>query len=72
MQKLIHQPYAKFKGWLRENGLTYADLALLLGINEATVSLKINGQSDFYLSEIKIIMKHYHLESNIFFVENVA
>ncbi len=72
MQELIHQPYAKLKGWLRETGLTYEDLALLLGINKATVSQKINGKSDFYLSEVKVIMEHYNLESNIFFTTNVA
>lgn len=72
MSKLIHAPYSKFKGWLRENGLTYADLALVLGLNEATISLKINGQSDFYLSEIRLIKKKYHLKSNIFFTDDVA
>lgn len=72
MPKYIHAPYQKFKGWLRGNNITYADLAYLLGINEATVSLKINGQSDFLLSEIQIIKRKYHLESNIFFTDNVA
>ena len=66
MRNLIHQPYSKFKGWLRENGLTYADIALDLGLNEATISLKMNGQSDFFLSEVMAIMKKYHLKSEIF------
>ena len=29
--ELIHKPYAKFKGWLRENGLIYKDIAELIG-----------------------------------------
>lgn len=70
--KKLHAPYFKFKGWLRENGLTYADLAFDLGLSEATISLKINGQSDFYLSEIRLIKKKYHLESDIFFTNDVA
>ena len=69
---LVHSPYAKFKGWLRSNGLTYYDIAVLLGLSVATVSAKINGKSDFLLSEIQIIKKEYNLDSDIFFTENVA
>ncbi len=72
MKNLMHAPYSKFKGWLRENGLTYSDLANLLGLNESTVSFKINGQSDFYLSEIRVIKQKYHLTSDIFFADAVA
>lgn len=68
----IHKPYAKFKGWLRENGLTYKDIADLLGLSVATVSAKINGDSDFLLSEIMIIRKKYDLNNTIFFTDDVA
>lgn len=68
----IHKPYAKFKGWLRENGLTYKDIAELLGLSVATVSAKINGDSDFLLSEIQIIKKKYCLKDTIFFTDDVA
>jgi len=70
--KLIHSPYAKFKGWLRSNNLTYKEIAELLGLSVATVSAKINGQSDFLLSEIQVIRKHYRLDSDIFFTNEVA
>lgn len=72
MKKMVHEPYTRFKGWLREHGLTYSDIALFLGLNEATVSLKINGQSDFLLSEIQALKDKYNLNSDIFFTENVA
>ena len=72
LMDLIHSPYAKFKGWLRSNGLTYNDIADLLGLSVATVSAKINGKSDFLLSEIQVIKEKYNLESNIFFTETVA
>jgi len=72
MNKNIHQPYTKFKGWLRENGLTYADIALDLGLSESTISLKVNGQSDFFLCEIKRIQEKYHIGSDIFFTDFVA
>lgn len=70
--KLIHKPYVKFKGWLRENGLRYADIANLLGVSVATISAKINGTSDFLLSETRIIKRTYALSDNIFFAEDVA
>lgn len=72
MRKKIHKPYARFKGWIRENGLTYADIANFLGLNETTISLKINGQSDFLLSEVQALQNHYGINSNIFFTNNVA
>ncbi len=72
MKKQSHKPYTKFKGWLRENGLTYADIASFLGINQTTVALKINGESDFLLCEIQALKQHYNLDSNIFFTDVVA
>lgn len=71
-KKIIHDPYDRFKGWLLEHHITYADLAELLGINIATVSAKINGTSDFLLSEIKLIKSNYKLPSDIFFASEVA
>ena len=68
----IHKPYTRFKGWLRSNDLTYKDLSDLLGISVTTVSSKINGHSDFLLSEIQAIKRQFHLESNIFFNDDVA
>lgn len=70
--KLIHKPYAKFKGWLRENGIIYDDIARLIGTSTPTVCAKINGQSDFLLSETKIIKKKYHLTDDIFYTDDVA
>ena len=70
--KLLHNPYMKFKGWLRSKNLTYKDVSEVLGLSVVTVSAKINGQSDFLLSEIETIKKHYDLDSDIFFTDVVA
>lgn len=70
--KNIHKAYSNFKGWLRSNNLTYKDVGALLGLSVATVSAKINGQSDFLLSEIQVLRKHYNLDSDIFFTNDVA
>ena len=47
----LHKPYNKLKGALRERGLTYNDVSKILSISKATLCRKINGDSDFYLSE---------------------
>lgn len=65
-KKHIHKPYNRFKGFLREKGLTYCDIADLLGVTPSTVSMKINGYSDFYLSEQRIIKFKYQINEDIF------
>lgn len=47
----LHKPYNKLKGALREREMTYSDVAKILSISKATLCRKINGDSDFYLSE---------------------
>lgn len=62
----IHQPYNKFKGFALENGLTYADIGQTLGITSSTVSMKVNGYSDFYVSELKLLKQKYNMTEEIF------
>ena len=64
--KLIHEPYNKFNGKLREKALTYRDLAKTLGISEVSVNHKINGTSDFFISEARSIEQAYGINVNIF------
>lgn len=47
----LHEPYNKLKGALREREMTYNDVSQILQISKATLCRKINGESDFYLSE---------------------
>lgn len=61
-----HLPYNRFKGFLREKGLTYQDIANLIQATAPTVSQKINGKSDFFWSEIQIISKEYGINYDIF------
>lgn len=72
MKGTIHKPYKKFKGWIRENGLSYQEIADFLGVNLTTICNKINGKSDFTLSEIKALKEKYNLDSAIFFTDDVA
>lgn len=66
MKKMIHKPYDKFRGFLRENRLTYEDVAKALGISTVSVGTKINGKSDFYLKEIQTIIKTFNTTFDIF------
>ena len=65
-KKLIHEPYNKLKGFMRENGIIYSHIAELLGVTQTTVSQKVNGQSDFTVSEAELIMRKYNADSKIF------
>ena len=70
--KKIHKPYNKMKVWLKDNNITYADLAVLLGRTETCIMHKINGYSDFTLSEVQAIKNEYNLSNDIFFTDDVA
>ena len=73
--KTTHTPYKKFKGWLRGNDLTYADIANMIGVSVVTISAKVNGTSDFTVAEIEILIKKYKnkgLNYDIFFANDVA
>lgn len=37
-----------------ERGMTSADIAKIMGINPATLSRKVNGESDFTRNEIQL------------------
>lgn len=64
------------KATIRERGVTQCHLAKELGISDQSLSLKINGKSDFKLSEIKRLKALLHLTTaeviGIFFGSDVA
>lgn len=72
MSRKIHEPYNKFKVWLKDKNITYADLAKLLGRTETSIMYKINGKSDFLLSEVQLIKATFNISDDIFFTEKVA
>lgn len=68
----IHPPYNRFKVWLKDNDITYSAIGELLGITATSVMHKINGKSDFLLSETQMIKKEYNIHGDIFSTEKVA
>lgn len=72
MSKKKHEPYTMLKRTLASLGVTYKDIAKIIGCNEATVMLKINGESDFFISEMKKISETFGIPTSIFFTAAVA
>lgn len=68
----VHKPYTKLKNWFRDNNIRYSEVAALIGRTETSVMQKINGYSDFLLSEVQMIKNHYKLNNDIFFTDDVA
>lgn len=63
----------KLKGRMREKGYTQANLSRKMGISEQSLNAKINGRSDFTLSEVIIIIEVLELDNpaEYFFAKNV-
>jgi len=66
-KRINHQPYNKLKGKFKEKELTYKDVAKMLSCSETAISHKMNGISDFSISEAKIIMSAVGVKEDIFF-----
>lgn len=71
-RRKVHAPYRRLKLALAGKGVLYRDVAKLLDITENTVQQKINGYSDFYLNEQRIICNTYGISPNVFFDDVVA
>ncbi len=50
-------------------GSTQQEAARVMGINPATLSRKVKGESDFYRKEIEAFCAFYNVSPNIFFAE---
>ena len=72
MSKKKHAPYTAVKLWLAGHGITYKDVAEVINSSEATVQLKLNGGSDFYITEQMMICERFGLDPALFFTKEVA
>ncbi len=70
--KQRHAPYKAVKYALAGKGVTYRDVAEILDLDVSTVTEKLNGGSDFYISQIKTICETFGFEYAIFFSDNVS
>lgn len=70
--KKKHPPYVKLKRLFAAREITYKDVAKVIQTTEATVMCKINGDSDFSISEMKTICATFGIDPGIFFADDVA
>ena len=62
--------YRDFRGvlaYLKENQIKQETVANFLGIGRTTLNRKLNGASEFKLSEVKLIHEHFNVPLEIFF-----
>ena len=72
MSSRKHAPYTAFKNAIAGKGLTLKDVAEVINSSEATVQLKLNGGSDFYITEQMMICERFGLDPALFFAKEVA
>lgn len=65
--------YYKFKAYMSEKGIIQAEVAKLIEVSNATLNKKINGTgSDFSLTEVRTITRHYNISAEEFFINNLV
>lgn len=65
-RKLIHPPYSRFQGYMKENGIKLQDVANVIGRTVTRISNNNNGYSDYYLDEVVKICNHFGIDEEIF------
>lgn len=65
-EKKISTNCNKLKGLLAEKGIAYKECASELGISDFQFRMKINGKTDFWVSEILILYKFLKLTNEEF------
>jgi predicted transcriptional regulator len=71
--ELRHPPYYMIEGYAKIAGFDLAELAREIGIHYRTLLRKINGQSDFKVSEINRLVTALRQNSDaIFLTKNIA
>lgn len=64
-----YAPHKKLKSALLLEGVTYQEVARIIHTTEATVMCKINGDSDFYISEMRAICAAIGIDYSVFWEE---
>ena len=62
--------YNKLKGLMTEKGVTQLQLADLLDISVSTLNFKLNGKSDFTITEAKKVSKFFKKDMKEIFYTN--
>lgn len=57
-------------GYLKAKQIKQEQVAKFLGIGRTTLNRKLNGQSEFKVSEIKVMHKQFNIPIELFFKED--
>lgn len=58
--------YGDFKAFLAKNGIKKQEVAELLNITPQTLSVKLSGEQEFTVPQIRILCDKYKLSADIF------
>jgi transcriptional regulator with XRE-family HTH domain len=58
--------YGDFKAFLAKNGIKKQEVAELLNITPQTLSVKLSGEQEFTVPQIRILCDTYKLSADIF------
>jgi transcriptional regulator with XRE-family HTH domain len=58
--------YGDFKPFLAKNGIKKQEVAELLNITPQTLSVKLSGEQEFTVPQIRILCDKYKLSADIF------
>ena len=59
---------SRIRGWCAEHDVSNKELALLLGVNESNMSLKMSGKQGFSIQQVKTICTTYGISADEFFL----
>lgn len=60
-----HEPYIRLKAALRDKGISYADVGHIINESRRAIFKKINGKTDFTLTEFIAICKAFNLSPDV-------
>jgi transcriptional regulator with XRE-family HTH domain len=72
IKDLVHPPYTRFQGFLKENRITLKQVAAIIGSTVPTVSTRNNGRSDYSMTEINSICDALGCNTDIFRTTKVS
>lgn len=65
-ENVSHEVYRKLKGYMVENGITVKDFAEVLNVKRSAIYARINGKTDFTLTEVRKLQFVFGMDISVF------
>lgn len=65
-ENVTHETYRKLKGYMVENGITVKDFAEVLNLQSPAIYARINGKTDFTLTEVRKLQFVFGMDISVF------